>query len=969
MIDRTKLALALAVVASPVSADVPKVTSLGLNAIERMAPEGEIIVSVPEGADWKRVGTLSFDRFLRERTLDLSGHLEGGAKVRLEQRGGGAAHLDSVLLGSAGAARIGGVDARAASKLSKKDDDIIDILGRTIELTFDRTDAAPELRVTARMEGERIPEVPFRFPGGAGDAPFSAHSSSFAYSLFSSTGALEIDGELTEVAAEVPFFREWSNTGTGHPSGHTYGWVRNDEKNLYVALDFTPDNTFDGKKDYATVHAKTPRGAKAFRVAVGDDRWGLPGFTYTSRVGYQHKVYELAIPLAELGIEANASGIEVELAFDLYGTAGPGEHLPALTFDPGNRRFFLIFQDRLGTSDNVAGQFVDPDTGAPSGAPITIGDSASFKFTPDVAFEPTTARYLAVWLENGEVVGQLVNADGTVVGTTNMPIAMTANGILPKHAVHVEADPSRQRFLVVWRETTTDVFAQLVDTNGNLVGSSFLVADNQAPRTDLDLTADPGNGRFLAAFGEQRGGGATHMFGQIVAGDGTLPFTNATTNFQISNGPVGEFVGGAAFDTINSRYLTAYQYTVAPAGERDLRAQLLAADGTPFGTPITTGFVVSDAPGTALTPSATFNPVTSEFVVVWSEGANVRGQRLDLTGAPVGTATNTNFSVLTSTVNQAAISTDTVCGHVLVAAESNAVSPPDIDLALLTGPGCPEIEVEDTVAPTMDLSVSFGNVTVGQSTELLVTIHNVGLGDLVIGTLAQVDAVAPPFSITNDLCSVQTLAAAETCTFGVTFLPTAAGAAADALDIPSDDADESSIIVAIDGTGVDVMDAGSAGASGASGSAGAAGIAGAGGQGGASGAAGVGAAAGTSGNAGTAGVGGTAGNAGTTGSGGATGGSGGAAGTGGTGGATGSGGASTGGSPATGGVGGGTGAAAGTGGSGTGQDAGVGAGTGSEPESDGGCGCRTVSSPTRTPGSWAAFVLLALALRRRRLPE
>src|SRR5208283_5771197 len=53
-----------------------------------------------------------------------------------------------------------------------------------------------------------------------------------------------------------PFFKEYCRTGSGHPNGFTYGRVRDDGKNLYVDLEFTPDNTLGGVKDYAAVHVK-----------------------------------------------------------------------------------------------------------------------------------------------------------------------------------------------------------------------------------------------------------------------------------------------------------------------------------------------------------------------------------------------------------------------------------------------------------------------------------------------------------------------------------------------------------------------------------------------------------------------------------------------------------------------------------------------------------------------------------------
>ena len=67
-------------------------------------------------------------------------------------------------------------------------------------------------------------------------------------------------------------------------------------------MDFTPDNTMDGVKDYAKVYAKTAEGLKEFKVSVPETGWGSPGFAYTNKASYQHKVYEFKIPFSQLGI-------------------------------------------------------------------------------------------------------------------------------------------------------------------------------------------------------------------------------------------------------------------------------------------------------------------------------------------------------------------------------------------------------------------------------------------------------------------------------------------------------------------------------------------------------------------------------------------------------------------------------------------------------------------------------------------
>jgi hypothetical protein len=114
----------------------------------------------------------------------------------------------------------------------------------------------------------------------------------------------------------------------------------------------------------------------------------------------------------------------------------------------------------------------------------------------------------------------------------------------------------------------------------------------------------------------------------------------------------------------------------------------------------------------------------------------------------------------------------------------------------------PDITVTDSVPPDNDLQVQFGNVREGNSSDQNVTVMNDGTADLVIGTIAQADPLDQPFRILNDACSDTTLAQSESCTITVRFDPTALGAANDTFDIPSDDPDETPVIVTVNGTGV-----------------------------------------------------------------------------------------------------------------------------------------------------------------------
>ena len=158
------------------------------------------------------------------------------------------------------------------------------------------------LTVAARIEPVVISKIPFQFPRINTYRTMSENAAFYSYTPGSAWATLSLGEMLGYVEEREPFFKEYVVPGSGHPPGYVYGWVMNDDENLYVALDFTPDNTVDGELDYAKVYVLTVDGLKEFKVTQSEQTWGRANFTYTDKVNYEHKFYEFVIPLKEIGI-------------------------------------------------------------------------------------------------------------------------------------------------------------------------------------------------------------------------------------------------------------------------------------------------------------------------------------------------------------------------------------------------------------------------------------------------------------------------------------------------------------------------------------------------------------------------------------------------------------------------------------------------------------------------------------------
>jgi hypothetical protein len=616
-----------------------------ITPIEKMQPNGKYIIYVEKEGTWQEVGSISFDRYFRERQIDLKNYTSDNSniQVRLVQQGGGAAHMDSVSLGDKSPIEVKAIE-NGLKKLSGTDFDVIDVFNKRIEMTFPVSADSKILKLTARVESPTISKVPFQFPIANLYKEMGPASKFYPYGIGTQgTGA--------------PLFQEYSLTGSGHPSGYTYGWVRNDKENIYVKIDFTPDNTMDGDKDYAAVYVKTEAGIKEFKVSMKEKTWGTPSFTYTDKVNYQHKVYDFTIPLKEIGLTDAGKAEEITLAFAAYGTASPP---PGGAFNPTANNYLVVYQ----RSGDIYGQRVN-SAGAPVGAEITVSDAANVQNYPSVAYNGTN-QYLVVWQDyNGSnwiIYGQLINANGILSGGPFPLSAFASNQNNPSVAYN-----GTNQYLVVWdddRNASVDIFGQLVNPDGALSGGNFVIS-NAANNQMTPSIAYNGTNQYLVVWHDNRSGTNWDIYGQLVDVGGLL----SGVNFPISNDASNQLEPSVAYNSSTNQYLVVWQ-DVRNSND-DIYGQLVDVGGLLSGG----NFPISTDPDDQQVPSVAYNSNTNQYLVVWHDyrGGNrdIYGQYLTGTGALTGG----NFVIVDASnyLDSPQVVGNTIEGNYLVAYADNDV--------------------------------------------------------------------------------------------------------------------------------------------------------------------------------------------------------------------------------------------------------------------------------------------------------
>jgi len=85
---------------------------------------------------------------------------------------------------------------------------------------------------------------------------------------------------------------------------------------------------------------------------------------------------------------------------------------------------------------------------------------------------------------------------------------------------------------------------------------------------------------------------------------------------------------------------------------------------------------------------------------------------------------------------------------------------------------------------TSTFYLNFDPTVVNHFQDKYYTLQNAGSSSFSVGTVAQANPLAAPFTITEDTCSGQTLAPNGSCFVGVRFKPSSQGSFTDSFDVP-----------------------------------------------------------------------------------------------------------------------------------------------------------------------------------------
>ena len=266
----------------------------------------------------------------------------------------------------------------------------------------------------------------------------------------------------------------------------------------------------------------------------------------------------------------------------------------------------------------------------------------------DLAYESINGRFLHVYEDNDDILGQFYGSDGSYAGSA-FPICDNAS---QQRAPRVTYAATHQAFLVVWEDSRSDrdIYGQFVVADGDLLGtastvnfpiSEVAVSSQESPSVDFDPVTE----RFLVAWADRRNNSSLpDIYGQFVnTSPGYLFSTTSTQNFAIASSTgYGQHSPEVGYDSVHNLFLVAFMdYRDA---NHNIYGQFVDAANTAdflYSTAVGTNFPIGTTAFAKKNPSLAYDTDNGRYLVVWDQ--NLAELHFDIAGQIVDASDTVDF--------------------------------------------------------------------------------------------------------------------------------------------------------------------------------------------------------------------------------------------------------------------------------------------------------------------------------------
>ena len=297
--------------------------------------------------------------------------------------------------------------------------------------------------------------------------------------------------------------------------------------------------------------------------------------------------------------------------------ASNNQYYPTITTDQNNR-IIIAWQDyRSGTNYDIYAKILDAN-GNVIKDDFVITNNTANQYDPTIAVDQNN-RIIIAWEDyrdsDWNIYAKILDSDGNIIRNDFAVTNNTATQWYPT----ITTDKN-SRIIIAWRDYRNsatsgyDIYAKILDANGNVIKDDFAITTNTADQNDPTIAVDQNN-RIIIAWEDSRSDSYYDIYAKILDSNGNT----IKDDFKVNFAPSGTHQYDPSIITdYNNRIIIVWRDD--KNGNYDIYAKILNSGGNV----IENDFRIDQAPSTYSSHTTTDESVAVDqngnIVVVWYDG-------------------------------------------------------------------------------------------------------------------------------------------------------------------------------------------------------------------------------------------------------------------------------------------------------------------------------------------------------------
>jgi hypothetical protein len=238
------------------------------------------------------------------------------------------------------------------------------------------------------------------------------------------------------------------------------------------------------------------------------------------------------------GQRVSATGSLAGAAFEIS-SGDVSREGSAIAYSAGDNQYLVVWEEYIqGEGYNIRGRRIGSD-GSFQGGVFDIAATAATESRPAVSYSSLTKEFLVAYMHDASSIYSIKARRVTGMAVVQPTIINISEVGTSAHTPSAAYNTSAHDWLVVWEKATdqgSDIYAQLIETNGSLIGSNYAINADVSTQEDTRVEYNSAANKYLVVWQASADSGY-EIRGQVLSTGGGL----SGGDILISSGPDREY--------------------------------------------------------------------------------------------------------------------------------------------------------------------------------------------------------------------------------------------------------------------------------------------------------------------------------------------------------------------------------------------------------------------------------------------